>query len=227
MGDLEKVPRKADPFERGIQKVSEGTNAFGAMREEGPHRGADFFVAKNTPVQVPADGAVLIGVTRHARRGAGRTMGNALVFFVPDPVQPYFLAFLHLSPRTFRLSSESDIGKAIPARPGEDRIVAFSGDSATERVGAHLHVTAVTTFMYGGKVYEAGDFMRRQREGTLADLLEGKNFRSIVPRSALNDRKSMEGYLDPMELIRSGRLRISSLPPTMAREPGREAVVRR
>ena len=212
MGELEAVPRKADPLERGIEKVSEGTNAFGAMREDGPHRGTDFFVAKNTPVQVPAGTAVLIGVTRHSRTGAGYSMGNALVFFIPDPVNPHFLALLHLSPRTFRQLKESDIGAVLRSGPGEGRIVAYTGDSATERVGAHLHVTAVTTFMYGVKVYTADDFMRRQREGTLGEFLEGKNFRSIVPRSGLRNRRSMEDYLDPMELIRNGQIRISSVP---------------
>src|SRR4030095_13918422 len=179
MGDLiDSVPRKAEPFEEAFESVDSGTRYFGAKRGDNDrHQGIDLFVDKNTPVQVPAREAILIGVTKH-KSDAGKTMGNALVFFVPDPQRPYFLAFLHLSPRTFKALSEADIGTELTRHEGESRVVAYTGDSATERAGAHLHVTAVSTFVYGGKVYTAEDFMSKYREGTLGDFLDGKNFRS-------------------------------------------------
>jgi hypothetical protein len=212
MGD-DVVPRRADPFDEAFATVNSGTRYFGAKRDNGDrHQGIDLFVDKNTPVQVPADGAILIGVTRHKGSEAGKTMGNALVFFVPDPERPYFLAFLHLSPRTFRLLKESDIGTEFALRAGEGRIVAYTGDSATERAGAHLHVTAATTFMYGGTTYTAEDFLKRYQERTLGDFLKGRNFHSIVPPEALTNKGSMKDYLNPMDLVRDGRLRISSLP---------------
>src|SRR4030095_3908435 len=98
MGDLiDSVPRKAEPFEEAFESVGFGTRYFGAKRGENyRHQGIDLFVGKNTPVQVPAREAILIGVTRHKGSDAGKTMGNALVFFVPDPQRTYFLAFLHL-----------------------------------------------------------------------------------------------------------------------------------
>jgi hypothetical protein len=213
MGDeLDSVPRRAEPFEEAFATVDTGTRYYGAPRGKDRHQGIDLFVDKNTPVQVPANAAVLIGVTRHKGSDAGKTMGNALVFFVPDPAQPYFLALLHLSPRTFRLLKESDIGTELALRRGESRIVAYTGDSASERAGAHLHVTAATTFMYGGTTYTAEDFMRKYQDGTLADLIRDRNFRSIVPPEALANRRTLEGYLNPMDLIRDGQLRISSLP---------------
>ncbi len=210
-GPLESVPRKTDPFERAFREVDGGTRYFGAPRGERRHPGMDLFVSKNTPVQPPADRAVLIGVTRHRKSEAGKTMGNALVFFVPDAEQPYFLAFLHLSPRTFRVLRERDIGTEIHGETG-GRVVAYTGDSATERAGAHLHVTAMTTFQFGGTVYTAREFMEKYREGTLADFLGRRNFTSITPPGALRSRRSLAGYVDPMELVRGGHLRISSLP---------------
>jgi hypothetical protein len=212
MGDLESVPRRTDPFERALTRVDEGTNRFGARRDGIPHPGMDLFVPKNTPVALPAEGAVLIGVTHHARTGAGRTMGNALIFFVPDPDQPYFLALLHLSAKTFSVLKERDIGAVLGPDSGRQGIVAYSGNTAAGKSGAHLHVTATTTFMYGGNVYTAADFLRRHQEGTLGEFMERRNFRSIMTPARVRNERSLEGYLNPLDLIQSGRLRISSQP---------------
>src|SRR5271157_2386278 len=153
------VPARQDPFEDAIHAVHLGTRFFGAT---GPNRltahdGMDLFVPKGTPVQVPAEKVILIGVTRQDSV-PGESMGNALVFFVPDKKQPYFLALLHLDRRTFKVLNERHVGTELLSEPGVNRIVAYTGNSPSVQ-NPHLHVTVAVRFQIYGKIYTAGDFM--------------------------------------------------------------------
>lgn len=241
---LDVVPVKRDPFEKALKGVEDSrldaekartgrtrswrTWHFGGSRTY-PHNGIDLFVNVNTPIQVPAhpDKSVfLIGVTRHDSP-AGRSMGNALVFFVPDAEKPYFLAFLHLSDKTFKKLNEMDVGRELLSESGKDNVVAYSGRTAAGK-GPHLHVTALTSFAFGGKTYTAEDFMKLHSEGKLRAELNKRNFFAVVSPHRTKNPKSMVGYLDPEELIRQGRLRVSSLPAKKiaAREEPRKQALR-
>jgi|GEM_PF-2910221 len=217
---FETAPRNVDPFKAAIESMHLGSRYFGAGRGTA-HVGIDLFVHIRTPVQVPAEKAVLIGVTR-SDSIAGITMGNALVLFVPDEKQPYFLALLHLDRKTFRVLREKNIGDELSAEPGVSRIVAYTGNSASGPI-PHLHVTAGTRFQLAGKLYTAQEFMRMYKEKDLtAAFLRPLNPNgrsgvvSIKPpgNGIIKDKKGLlaAGYLDPEELMRKG-LRFSTQPP--------------
>jgi hypothetical protein len=217
------VPTRQDPFEDAIKTVHLGTRFFGAVGTNRltAHDGMDLFVPKGTPVQVPAEKAVLIGVTRQDSI-PGETMGNALLFFVPDKRRPYFLALLHLDKRTFKVLKEKDIGTELVSEPGVSSIVAYTGNSAS-MPNPHLHVTATTRFQIAGKLYSAGDFMEiYEGKAMSAAFLASLNpdsksgVTSITPPRArdIKDRKGLlaAGYLNPEELMGQG-LRFSTRPP--------------
>ena len=230
-----RVPRRADPFEQAFRLVerSERTNGgihFGGQRTN-PHNGIDLFVPEGTPIQTPAGRAVLIGTTRESSP-AGRSMGNALIFFVPGE-RPYFVALLHLSPRTFQHLRRSHIsigGEVAAGRSSEGTVVAYAGSSATGPSGPHVHVSATSEFQFGGKTYTAAEFMERYDRGELPQYLRGKNFFAIMPASRYRNPSSLQGYLDPAQLMRRQELRVASLPaPVMiaSREEGRRAALNR
>ncbi|MFH0885401.1 MAG: hypothetical protein V1861_06860 [Candidatus Micrarchaeota archaeon] len=212
------VPRRADPFEQAFRLVdrSERTGGgfhFGAVRQT-PHNGIDLFVPEGIPIQVPAHRAVLIGTTRESSP-AGRSMGNALIFFIPNEGRPYFVSLLHLSPRTFQLLRREriSIGTEVEMRPGgEGSPVAVTGRSATGASGPHVHVSATTEFQFGGRSYSADSFMEMHQRGELGAYLRGKNFFALMPAARYRDPSSLAGYLNPADLIRQGALRMSSQP---------------
>jgi len=213
-----RVPRRADPFEQAFRQVerSERTNGgfhFGAARQT-PHNGIDLFVPVDLQLQVPAERAVLIGTTRESTP-AGRSMGNALIFFVPNDGRPYFVSLLHLSPRTFQLLRREHIGigTEVEMRPGRDGTpVAVTGRSATGPSGPHVHVSATTEFQFGGRSYTADSFMEMYRQNELGAFLRGKNFYALMPASRYRNPASLAGYVNPADLIRRGELRVSSQP---------------
>jgi len=217
------VPRRIDdPFAQALARVAQAAAGkrgelihFGAKRQTVSHNGIDLMVPSGTPIQAPAPRVVLIGMCRESERGPGASIGNGLVFFVPDERQPHFLLLAHLSPRTFTLLRRHGvpIGSEIVRESGEDSVVALSGAS---RAGPapHVHVTAATTFMHGGTIYSAQAFMERYRQdrGAFLSSLRKTNFQAIMPRTRYGDPRSLEGYLDPLVLARGGSLRFSSLP---------------
>jgi hypothetical protein len=213
-----KIPRRADPFEEAFRLVERSKRTgggihFGAQRTA-PHNGIDLFVPENTPLQAPAERAVLIGTTLESS-AAGRSMGNALIFFVPNEGRPYFVALLHLSARTFQhlRRARLSVGSVVEARPGsEATAVAYSGSSACGPSAPHVHVTATTEFMFGGRSYTAEGFMEMYRRGELGTFLQGKNFYALMPASRYRQPNSLAGYLDPAELIRRRELRLSAQP---------------
>ncbi|MEW6035787.1 MAG: hypothetical protein AB1529_04185 [Candidatus Micrarchaeota archaeon] len=223
------VPRRTDPFEEAFAAVGAserrgGYIHFGARRTN-PHNGIDLAVPEGTPIQVPASRAVLIGITREGS-AAGRSMGNALIFFVPDERRPYFLALLHLSPRTFAhlRRSHVSIGSEMSSGPGTGSVVAYSGSSAIQSSAPHVHVTATTEFMFGGRVFTARNFLAMERGGELARYLRGKNFFALQTRARIRQPDSLSGYMDPAALMRDGSLRLSSQPQPalLASEGGRD-----
>lgn len=234
------IPKKVDPFTEAFRllETSHRTGAtrhFGAVRAITRHGGIDLEVAVNTPVQIPYDKVVLIGICTERNEEAGDTIGNGLIFFVPDKKQPYFLLLAHLSPRTFELLSKDEfqklrdtsligksdikkdragkgylsIGAEIVREP--DGVIAYTGKSAVKK-GPHLHISTVTEFRLGGQLYTANRFMDLYKNGILGDFLRGKNFYAIKPPNRERHPMSLEGYINPTELVKEGRLRISSLP---------------
>lgn len=210
------IPRKIEPFEVAFKAVERsiqyGGNIHYAAPRKPPHNGIDLGVPEGTPIQVPADRVVLIGITKE-KSPAGKSMGNALIFFVPNNGNPYFLALLHLSPKTFQQLRRShfSIGSEIVSEPGVNTVVAYGGKSGINNSGPHVHVNATTEFMYGGQNYTAIQFMGMYRQDKLEQFLQGKNFSSILPASRLHSN-SLAGFLDPTELIRKGTLRFSTQP---------------
>jgi hypothetical protein len=217
------VPVKQDPFEDAIQAVHLGTRFFGATGANRPsaHNGMDLFVPIGTPLQMPAERMVLIGVTRHGSK-PGESMGNALLFFVPDKQQPYFLALLHLDRRTFKVLNEKHLGTELLSEPGVSRVVAYTGNSPAVAY-PHLHVTASTRFQIGGNLWSARDFMEIYEAKTISPaFLKSLNpdvksgVASIMPPAArgIRGRKGLlaAGYLDPEPLIGKS-LRFSTQPP--------------
>ena len=150
---FETAPRSTDPFEAAIQTIHLGSRYFGAGRDTA-HVGIDLFVHMRTPLQAPVERAVLIGVTR-ADSIPGVSMGNALVLFVPNEKQPYFLALLHLDKKTFKVLKEKNIGAELVSEPGVSRIIAYTGNSASGP-NPHLHVTAGIRFQLAGKPAHGG-----------------------------------------------------------------------
>ncbi len=231
-----RVPVRADPFEQAFRLVerSERTGGgihFGAQRTN-PHNGIDLFVPEGTPIQVPAGRAVLIGTTR-ADSPAGRSMGNALIFFIPGE-RPYFVALLHLSDRTFThlRRARISIGTEVEAQPGgggRGAVVAYSGSTACGPSAPHVHVTATTEFQFGGRTYTAAQFMERYDSGSLSGFLRGKNFYALMTASRYRNPSSLSGYEDPSGLIRRQELRLASVPAPFvvaAREERRIAQAR-
>jgi len=208
------VPEKIDPFVKAVGDVRQKKAKifFGAVRgegtERGRHNGVDLFVPVGTDIQIPAQKVILIGVVREANSGPGASMGNGLVFFVPDEKQPYFLQLCHLSSRTFGILRRHGYkaGSEISERPGGEA-VAIAGSS---RAGAmpHVHASAMTSIYFGGKVYEAANFLEMYKEGKMPR----KNFAGVKPPSRFRNPMSLGGYLDPISLIDQGRLRFSNRP---------------
>jgi len=223
------VPSRVDPFEAAIERVrrKESKIYFGALRGEGTdrsrHNGVDLFVPVGTPIQIPAPKVVLIGMVREARSGAGASMGNGIVLFVPDEKQPYFLQLAHLSPRTFGLLRRSGfrIGSMMVDRPG-GTVVAVAGSSMAGAM-PHVHASVMTSFRYGGKTYTAAAFLEMYRDGSIPR----ENFFAAKPPSRYGNSMSLKGYLDPMELIGDGRLRFANrpAPPLVAQRKEREKPV--
>jgi len=215
------VPSRIDPFEKAIEDVRQKKAKiyFGAIRGEGAersrHNGVDLFVPVGTGIQIPARKAVLIGMVREAGTGAGASMGNGLVLFVPDEKRPYFLQLCHLSPRTFGLLRRSGfkIGSEILDKPG-GTAVAVAGSS---RAGAapHVHASVMTSFQYGGKTYTAAGFLELYREGRIPR----GNFAGIRPPSRFRNPMNLAGYINPLEMMDRGRLRFAAKPaPQMVAE---------
>ncbi len=217
------VPARQDPFEDAIHAVQLGTRSFGATGPNRPtaHDGMDLFVPKGTPLQVPAERAILIGITRQYSK-PGETMGNALLFFVPDKKGPYFLALLHLDRKTFKVLNERNLGTELLSEPGVSRIVAYTGNSPAVP-HPHLHVTASTRFQIAAKMYTAADFMEIYEGKALSPAFlaslnpDGRSgVSSITPPSSrgIKGKKGLlaAGYLDPEKLIGHG-LRFSTAPP--------------
>lgn len=219
-----------DPFQWALDRIKESRRGkcsfvrerhYGAMRtSQGKrHAGTDLFVPA-TPIQAPADRVVLIGVTRERSR-AGRSIGNGIALFVPDSRLPYFLLLAHLSERTFEQRdgrdlglNEKDIGREIVRIDGLDRRIAYTGSS---RSGScpHLHITAATIFYWDEhRVYTAKRFMNMYERRDLGDFLRDRdrNFNAIVTPARTKNPMSLEGYLNPEDLIRTGRLSIRDKP---------------
>ena len=211
------IPHRTDPFVQALQRVQAsehngGNIHFGAPRET-PHNGIDLGVSVNTPLQVPADKVILIGTTREDST-AGQSMGNAIILFVPDPVTPYFLALIHLSPKTFDHLHHANIsiGTELTSESGLNNIIAYTGSSAIRNSAPHLHVTVATDFTFGGRNYTASEFMKMHTNRELSAFLQKKNFYAFVPSAHIRDPSSLVGYLDPTELIKNGSLRFSTEP---------------
>jgi hypothetical protein len=212
-GKKDAVPSRIEPFEAAIEDVrlKKSKIYFGAPRGEGrsrhTHDGIDLGVAVGTPIQVPAQKAVLIGSCRESS-AAGASLGNALMFFVPHEKEPYFLVMAHLSSRTFGLLRRSGIkfGREITDRPG-GAVVAYAGAS---RAGPwpHVHASAMTSFQFGGRAYTAAAFMDMYRD----DAIPRTNFYALKPPARYRNSMSLTGYLDPIGLIDKGMLRFATKP---------------
>jgi len=216
------VPIKADPFEAAVETVRKALSLgkarksasapiyFGALRNEGRsrHNGIDLFVPVGTQIQLPSSKAVLIGMCRESSSGAGASIGNGLVFFVPNDNAPYFLLLAHLSKTTFKHLQHKGIliGSEVIAEP-EGSVIAYSGASKAGP-SPHVHVSVTTTFKFGGKNYRSEDFLEMYRNRTIPP----KNFYATMPEKRSNDPKSLVGYRDPLAMIDSGKMRFSSLP---------------
>ncbi|VVC03527.1 Peptidase family M23 [Candidatus Bilamarchaeum dharawalense] len=204
----QEVPRKVDPFEVAFEKLNAslrqgGKIHFNASRGSEKHAGIDLIVPNNTPIQLPVEKAVLIGTAR-----GNESMGNALVFFVPDEKQPYFLFFLHLSAKTFtELKKQGiSIGSEVSSSELDGKPIAYSGNTGRS-TSPHLHVSATVKLQSG---QTAEEFMQMYREGSLPSFLQGKNF---YPLQLLGSGGLIKkGYIDPTDLILDRRLAICSLP---------------
>ncbi|HLC68352.1 MAG TPA: M23 family metallopeptidase [Candidatus Bilamarchaeaceae archaeon] len=204
---------RTDPFKHAIRQVIErtGTRYFGASRNHGSkrHAGVDLVVRIGTPVLLPAPTVVLIGVCKKDSH-AGQSIGNGVVFFVPDPEKPYFMLFAHLSGATLGLLNERHIGREIRAEPGKPLpIVAISGNTQAGKT-PHLHVTTNRAFQFDGEVHTAEEFLRMYNEGTLSDFLNGRNFLAIVAPDRYRRATSLRDYYSPVKLMADGRLSITS-----------------
>lgn len=215
MADL--IPTKVDPFIEAIARV-EASQASGKTRgihygadrvkkgTKSTHNGIDLGVAIDTPIQPPAD-CVLIGIVKE-----NPSIGNGLVFFVPGDT-PYFVQFAHLSPKTFNAQKnlKYKIGSELIREAGVSKVIAYSGESGNAKDHAHLHVT-VGTVLAEGKEYAAALFQRHYENQTISNFLRGKNLFTIIPPARIKDSTSLEGYLDPLTLIKGGKLKITSIP---------------
>jgi len=223
------VPKLIDPFKGALDLLKEvialskkswqppkRTIYFGAPRGGRSHNGIDLMVDRETPIQVPAPKIVLIGKCKD-NVGPGKTIGNGLVFFVPNKDQPFFLLLAHLSKNTFKLLDKKGlgIGSVIERKPYENFVVAFSGASKAGPA-PHVHVSVTTSFMLGGTIYRAGDFLAKYNEGSLPGYLRGRNLNATKPAQRIKNPKSLKGYHDPLAFIEKNKLRFAALPEPIA-----------
>ncbi len=229
-----KVPHIRKPVDRFVhawQRVEDAESLgekgraifFGAYRNKrtSRHFGIDLPVPVGTPIQIPSENAVLIGKIRNHPQA-----GNALFFFVPDDKQPYFVSFLHLSEKTFDILGKLKvrIGSTVSRNVGVDTIIAYTGESGNAQGHPHLHVTAMEVLH--DPALTASHFQELYNSGTLADFLKGGNFAFLTTPARKLSSLSLEGYFNPVDLRRAGKLEITSVTPpvTVATSENAKAV---
>lgn len=187
---------------------------FKARRASEIHPGIDLLYEQGTRLDIPLPegrGAFLIG-----RAEDGGPLGYALVLFVPDEKEPFFLQLAHLDKGTLKLLEKKGIGlgSRIAARAGQDDTLAITGASGRVQ-GPHLHLQVNTGFvervraddggLMNGPFHTAGEFMRRYQkdEKAFAAYLKRNNFPSLlIPK----EYRAQGRNLDPLALINKGIL---------------------
>lgn len=219
-----KVPvLTGDPFLLAQKRIEQSSKRktgvhFGAERGAVLHPGVDYMVPNNTPLQIPVEKAVVIGICRTGRDAPAATQGNTLVLFAPGDM-PRFIFLLHLADKTFGKSGRLRVGGqeiAIGAEIARGRIgtapIAYVGDTASKGI-PHLHLSVANRLPYSSRIegriqqLDATLFQQMYNDGRLADFLANKNLNALkLPGKGGLEKR---GYVNPMGLIAAGEIRIA------------------